>query len=288
MANKSRLGRGLKALIPDSSLAEFASGERLLEVDIRRVNPNPYQPRASTDPEKLEELAQSIRENGVIQPILVRRTAENYEIIAGERRLLAAEMAGFDKIPAILMDNIPKEKMIELALIENLQRVDLNPIETAHAYRRLLEECGLSHSQMAEKLGKDRTSVSNTLRLLSLPLEVQESLKRGQLIEGHGRTLLAAEDGARLIELANKAVELSWSVRTLEEEIRRTTRRLVLRKRASREARVARYPHLEDELRKLFGTRVAIDTKKKGGRIVIDYYSEEDLNRILEIINVRL
>jgi ParB family chromosome partitioning protein len=288
MANKSRLGRGLEALIPETLSEGFPSGERLFEVEIRRVHPNPYQPRTSTDSKKLEELAQSIKENGVIQPILVRRTAENYEIIAGERRLLAAEMAGFDRIPAILLENIPKEKMIELALVENLQRVDLNPIEAANAYRRLLEECGLSHSQMAEKLGKDRSSVTNTLRLLSLPPEVQQFLKAGQLSEGHGRALLSLEDRRRSVDLANRAIELCWSVRTLEEEIQRGARRLILRKKKPKRARVSRYADLEEELRKLLGTRVAIDSKKKGGRIVIDYYSEEDLTRILEIINVQL
>lgn len=288
MANKSRLGRGLGALIPETLSEELPSRERLLEVEIRKVHPNPYQPRLSSDSKKLEELAQSIKENGVIQPILVRRTAENYEIIAGERRLLAAEMAGLDRIPAILLENIPKEKMIELALIENLQRVDLNPIETANAYRRLQEECGLSHSQMAEKLGKDRSSVTNTLRLLSLPLEVQQFLKGGQLSEGHGRALLSFEERRRSVDLANRAVELGWSVRTLEEEIQRGARRLILRKKKPKKVRVSRYAHLEEELRGLFGTRVAISTKKKGGRIVIDYYSEEDLTRILEIMNVRL
>lgn len=288
MANKSRLGRGLKALIPEPLSEGFPSGERFFEVEIRKVNPNPYQPRTSTDSKKLEELAQSIKENGVIQPILVRRTAESYEIIAGERRLLAAEMAGFDKIPAILLENIPKEKMIELALIENLQRVDLNPIETANAYRRLSEECGLSHSQMAERLGKDRSSVTNTLRLLLLPPEVQEFLKAAKLTEGHGRALLSLEDKRRSVDLANRTVEQCWSVRTLEEEIQKAARRLILRKMKPKKGRVSRYAHLEEELRGLLGTRVAISSKKKGGRIVIDYYSEEDLTRILEIMNVRL
>ena len=285
------LGKGIKALIPDlpqevkSEIKVMEKEKRgVLELEVERIRPNPYQPRGSFNQEKLGELANSIKEKGVIQPIIVKKIEDGYELVAGERRLIAAKKLGLALIPAILTENLSKEGSLELSIIENVQREDLNPIDQAKGYRRLIEEFRLSHEDMSKKVGKDRTTISNILRLLNLPEEVRNSLVSGELSEGHCRALLSLDTDAQRIELSKEIIKNGLSVRETEEKIYGKSR--VKHRRLKRV-----YPQLqliEDKLKQHFGTSVKIAKGRKRGKILIEFYSDEDLNRILELLRINL
>jgi len=277
--NKPRraLGRGLDALIPS---AESSAGA--VEIPIARVVPNPHQPRQAMDEESLAGLAASIREHGVIQPLIVTQVGDAYQLIAGERRWRAAQLAGLTLVPALLKESTPQQ-MLELALVENLQRADLNPLEEAGAYRQLMDEFGLTQEQVAERVAKSRAAVANTLRLLRLPDELKAALAAGRISEGHARALLALPD-AGLQRRALVLVETrGLNVRQTEELARR-----MLEEPEEPEARaVPLSPQDRDAVERFrarLGTKVNLVRGKQGGRLVIHFYSEEELQAIYEAI----
>ncbi len=272
------LGRGLSALIPDASTT--TAREAPTEVDLDLLQPNRFQPRVQFDDDRLAELAQSIKTNGIIQPIVVRRRGKAFEIIAGERRWRAAQLAGLLKVPVLVRD-VPDEKLLEVALIENIQREDLNPIDEAQAYQRLAQEFGLTQERIASAVGKDRSTVANFIRLLKLPELVQQRVASGALQMGHARALLALENEAQLIRLAQAIVDRGLSVRETEQLIRRAISPPV-QTPAVAEAPDVHTRHAEQRLRLSLGTRVRIVRKAKGGRIEIDFVSEDELQRLYE------
>ena len=273
------LGRGLSALIPDAPApAAPAAAERGLDVDSDLLQPNRFQPRTQMDDERIEELARSIRSHGIIQPIVVRRAGDRYEIVAGERRWRASQRAGLLKVPVVVRD-VPEDRMLAAALIENIQREDLNPIEEAHAYRRLADEFHLTQEQIAEAVGKDRSSVANMLRLLKLPVEVRESLAAGVLTMGHARALAGISDEALLLRLARDVIARQLSVREAETLIRKATSPAVEKAAPEKDVHTRA---AEDRLRFALGTRVRIVRKGKGGRIEVDFASEDELHRLYE------
>ncbi len=286
MAARKVLGRGLEALIPD--LPDDQEGRQsVLQVPLDRISANPYQPRQSFDQARLDELARSILEKGVIQPITVRRKNEKdeYELIAGERRLRAARQTGYQTIPAIVMAVSSPEEMMELSLIENIQRDDLNPIHEARAYLRLQEECHLTQEEVATRVGKNRTTVANTLRLLKLPAEVQKCLLADEITMGHARALLGLENRAEQADLCKQVVKKGLSVRKVEELVKK-------RYEEKRVSAPAHKPHdlsaAETIMQRILGTKVNINRRQHKGKIEIEFYSTDDLNRILELLKVRL
>jgi len=284
MADKRpALGRGLSALIPDAPVATAQVPERSLDLDTDLLRPNQFQPRTHIDETRIEELARSIKSNGIIQPIVVRRVDSGYEIVAGERRWRAAQRLGLLKVPVVVRD-IPEDKLLEAALIENIQREDLNPIEEAHAYRRLADDFHLTQEQIADAVGKDRSSVANFLRLLKLPLEVRANLGSGSLSMGHARALLGITDQAALVRVAREIVAKRLSVRETEAIV----------KKAAQPAAVTPEPEsdvhtraAEERLRFSLGTRAKIVRKGKGGRIEIPFASEDELQRLFEYLTDR-
>jgi ParB family chromosome partitioning protein len=281
------LGRGLGALIPGAETAENYSA---VELEVDRIGFSPYQPRESIDEEKLQELVNSIRVHGVLQPIVVRPSGGgDYELVAGERRLRAAIAAGLRTIPAVVRD-LTNEQSLEVALIENLQREDINPIDAALAYRRLTEEFGLSQEELAFGLGKSRSTIANTLRLLNLPQEIQEHVRAGRLTEGHARAILAAEDKALQIEMSRRVLEAGLSVREAERLAKRwSSGSGVLKPQGvSRETSAGGddpdIAEIESRLRELYRTKVRVVINKDRGRIEIEFYSSEDLERILNLL----
>jgi ParB family chromosome partitioning protein len=273
---KKVLGRGLEALIPDIKPADAPSNE----IDIDRIALNPTQPRFSLDEGRLEELVSSIRENGVLQPVLVRPFGNGYQLIAGERRLTAAQRAGLLKIPAVIRDE-PDDRLLELAMIENLLREQLNPMEEAQGYQSLMDTTNRTQEQIAERLGKDRSTIANSLRLLKLPPAVKAMVSEGKLSPGHARALLASNAGpSEMARIAAAIVKKGWSVREAE-------------RWAKNQARSPRPPKTldpnetaaADRLRRILGTKVDIVAKSKNsGEIRIHYYSQEDLMRIYTIL----
>jgi ParB family chromosome partitioning protein len=273
------LGRGLSALIPDSpAAAPSAPADRSLEIDSDLLRPNKFQPRTHMDDERIEELARSIKSNGIIQPIVVRKVEQGYEIIAGERRWRAAQRAGLLKVPVVVRD-IPDDRLLAVALIENIQRENLNPIEEAVAYRRLSDEFNLTQEQIADAVGKDRSSVANYVRLLRLPQEVRNNVASNTLSMGHARALLALADEAAQLRVARDVVSRSLSVRETEALVKKAAspEETKPEKAADVHTRAA-----EDKLRLALGTRVRIKRKGKGGRIEIDFVSEDELQRLYE------
>lgn len=274
--SKPALGRGLGALIPGLSDEAVAEGRQLKEVEISSITPNPFQPRMEFDQESLLELARSIEEKGILQPILVTVKDNGYELIAGERRVRAAEMAGYKQVPAIIMDGLSKETLIELALIENLQRENLDPIEEAKAYKRLTEECNLTQEEIAQRVGKNRSVVANSLRLLSLPAEIQNKISSGAITPGHARTLLNLADRETQLRLAEKMAQEKLTVRSAE--------KLVLKRRAARRSPElpASFEEVQAKLQQYLSTKVRIHRNQKGrGRIEIHFYSDAELQRVL-------
>jgi ParB family chromosome partitioning protein len=247
-------------------------------VDVDLLRPNHFQPRTEMNEERIDELARSIKAQGIIQPIIVRRAEPGYEIVAGERRWRAAQRAGLLKVPVVVRD-IPEDRLLAVALIENIQRQDLNPIDEAHAYRRLADEFQLTQEQIAEAVGRDRSSIANTVRLLRLPLAVRSSVASGALSMGHARALLGIADEAALVALANAVAAQNLSVRETEALIRKTqsTDPKPAPPAADVHTRAA-----EEKLRLALGTRVKIARRGKGGRIEIEFTSEDELQRIYE------
>lgn len=284
------LGRGLDALIPKSSPAsDLDEGEQIRMVPLDRIVPNPRQPRERFDSSRLEELARSIREKGIIEPLVLRPSPDGtFELIAGERRLRAAQLVGHQSVPSIIREAEDRETL-EIALIENLQREDLNPIEEARAYLRLSEEFGRTHAQISEEVGKDRTTITNLLRLLRLPPEVLEDVSRGTLSVGHARVLLSVEAADQQVALARKMIAESWNVRQAE----RFVGNLGRERRpppAPREAEV-RDPavvRVEEALRYALGTEVHLEHGPSGGRIEIRYEGQEELERILDLLGIQI
>ena len=300
-AKKAHLGKGLEALIgPISSLAgreDDASEEMpglppdtelkssIRSISIKEIVPNPYQPRTTWDIEELSGLAESIRANGLLQPILVRPRSGGFEVIAGERRLRAAQQAGLTDIP-VMVREASDEQMLALALVENIHRSDLNPIERAGAYKRFIETFGLTQTQAAERLGQDRSVLSNFIRLLELPQEVQNMLADGSLSAGHGRAILGLPTDELRRKLANRAMAGRLSVREVERFVQRAI--TLKTKPTTVEAKEAYIVDLERKLEGLLGTKVRIEPRKKGhrGRIIIDYYSLDDFERLTEKIGL--
>jgi ParB family chromosome partitioning protein len=283
---KRRLGKGLSALIPQEELLATSdqSSDQLIEIDVATVQPNPYQPRIKFNPAAFEELKNSVKEKGLIQPITVRRIDSHFELIAGERRLRAAMEVGIKKIPAYVINVETKEEMLELALIENVQRERLNPIEQANAFQRLITECNLTQDEVAQKIGKERSTITNIIRLLRLPNEIQESLENNEITVGHARTLISIEDPEIQRLLWQKVVKNEISVRKLEKMVRELNQ-VKLNKPLPSAKKSVYIQKIEEDLRDRFGTKVTIRSKKEGGSIDIEFYSPEDLNRILEIFD---
>ncbi len=288
------LGKGLSALLPPRpqtapspvSTAQLPPSERALTVPVEAITPNPLQPRTVFRPERLEELAASIKANGIIQPLIVRHLGEGYQVIAGERRWRAAKLAGLTEVPVVVQD-VAEPRMLELALIENIQREDLNPMETAHAYERLGRELGLSQEEIAQRTGKDRTSIANTLRLLRLPEEVQLLLAEHRLSMGHARAILGLDSAEEQIQLAEKTAAQGLSVRQVEAIVQDAASDRPRKERKNQRA------HTQDpnvsaavsELERVLGTRVKIvELNEQRGRIEIEYYSQAELDRIYQQI----
>jgi ParB family transcriptional regulator, chromosome partitioning protein len=279
MADKRpALGRGLSALIPDTPVSD-----RSLEVDSDLLRPNKFQPRTSIDDAKIDDLARSIRANGVIQPIVVRRVDGGYEIIAGERRWRAAQRAGLLKVPVVVRE-IADERLLAAALIENLQREDLNPIEEALAYRRLADEFHFTQDQIADSVGKDRSSIANIVRLLRLPREIRENVSAGALSMGHARAILALPDEQTQLRVSRDIVARQLSVRETELAIRKITDP---QPRPIEPAKDVHTRAAEEKLRFSLGTRVRIVRKRRGGRVEIEFASEDELQRIYEQLTER-
>jgi ParB family chromosome partitioning protein len=276
---RKALGRGLSALIPEPEGEERPLPSAPAEVALAQLEPNPYQPRLAIDPAKLAELAASIRASGIVQPILVRRRGERYQIIAGERRWRAAEAAGLASVPVAVRE-VPDEQLLELALVENVQRQELSPLEEAQAFQRLQGELGLSQEEIARRVGRDRTTIANSVRLLKLPRELRELLSQGRLDAGHARALLALERAEDQLALGREAARKGLSVREVE-------RRVALL-RAPRGGRAARKePNTaaaEERLRRALGTRVQIARRGKGGAIRVLFKSEAELQRLYELL----
>lgn len=281
-----RLGKGLGALIPEMTTDDSHRPERLRDIPVSKVMPNPFQPRESFDPVALEELKQSIAENGVIQPISVREVDSGYELIAGERRLRAVQSLGLDSVPAYIMEVGSDREMMELSLIENIQREDLNPIDEANGYQALMTKCELTQDEVARKVGKDRSTITNCLRLLKLPNVIQESLSKGEITPGHARALLALEEKGAQIALWKKAVGGKYSVRQVENLVKKGKPASAGGKKKVESTADPFLRETENKLRGVLGTQVRINETKKGevGRIEIEYYSSSDLERILDLI----
>jgi len=274
------LGRGLSALIPDAPPAppapSVAAAERGFDVDTDLLRPNKFQPRGRIDDAKIEDLARSITANGIIQPIVVRKVESGYEIIAGERRWRAAQRAGLLKVPVAVRD-IPEDRLLAAALIENIQREDLNPLEEAQAYRRLADEFHLTQDQIADAVGKDRSSVANYVRLLRLPHELRDNIAAGSLSMGHARALLSLPDAAAQLRVGRDVVAKQLSVRETEALVKKA----VEPERKKEEPQTDVHTRAaEDRLRFVLGTRVRIIRKGKRGRLEIDFGSEDELQRL--------
>jgi ParB family chromosome partitioning protein len=271
---RKALGKGLSALLPEP---EAAPGEAAHEVPVGSLEPNPYQPRVAMEPGRLATLAASIRESGMVQPILVRRVGDRFQIIAGERRWRAAQSLGLASVPITLRE-VPDDRLLEMALVENIQREDLSPLEEAHGFQRLQEEFQLTQEEVGRKVGRDRTTVANTLRLLKLPREVQDLLAGGRLDAGHARALLALDRQEDLLALARETARKGLSVREVERRVA-----LVRAPRLARSDR--RDPNTraaEERLRAALGTRVEIRRRGKGGAIRVTFTNEAELNRLYE------
>lgn len=283
-SSKGRLGKGLAALLPDGADVGGRS-PRFAEIEVELVRANPQQPRTNFDEQGLQELAASIKEKGVVQPIIVRRMDGVYELIAGERRLRAARLAGLERIPAFVAEVADGSEALELALIENLQREDLNPLEQAEGFHRLSEHYGLTQEQISQRVGKSRAAVANTLRLLNLPRDVQTSLRSGQITAGHARAILSFDDRERQVILWKRIIKDGLSVRRAEQLAKRLSP--VHAPAPPQKRKSAHVAHVEERLRNLLGTNVRLHYRKgKGGSIEIEYYSDEDLDRLLELFDL--
>jgi ParB family transcriptional regulator, chromosome partitioning protein len=279
---KMGLGKGLGALIPEMELEE---SKTLLYCGIEEIRPNRSQPRKHFDESKLQELADSIKEKGILEPLIVRKAADGYELVVGERRWRAAQKAGLREVP-VLVKELEDREVLEVSLIENLQRDDLNPLEEAEAFKRLVEEFEISQEDLGARLGKDRTTIANTLRLLKLPSEVKDQLLQNRISSGHARAILSLETKEKQMELCNLIIQKGLSVREAEALAKRWARRpgKVASPEKGRGDLESQLNALGDSLRQHLGTKVNINPKGKRGKIEIEYYSFEDLERIVETI----
>lgn len=285
MEKRRALGKGLQALIPEAGATETdtligETRETIIYLKASDIKPGRYQPRTGFNKNKLQELISSIKEKGVVQPVLVRKTSQGYELIAGERRLRAVKALGIDKIPVIIKD-VDDANAMELALIENIQREDLNPVEEARAYERLHKEFSFTQEKIAQAVGRDRTSVANILRLLNLPAKIQQLILDDLLTMGHARALLGISDAHRQMKLCEKIIKKGLSVRETEYLVRPHAPR---RKTSSYKDQDPHARAVEDELQQALGTRVHIQHGKKRGRLIIEYFSPADLDRLIKII----
>lgn len=307
MASKKVLGRGLGVYFPEYGQDDKEPGRKdagsakkenkaeaipaservnvVLDVPVNHIRANPYQPRTEFDEERLKELAESIKQHGLIQPLTVRYLGEKrFELISGERRLRAAKLAGMDEIPAYIRE-ADDEQSMAFALIENIQREDLSALEVALAYKRLLEEFEYTQAQVAEKVGKSRVTVTNMLRLLTLPDFIQSALKKELISMGHARALVAVESEHNQKKLLKQAIAHEWSVRQIEEAVRDLSAPSAKRKKTPPVPRDPFYADIESRLRKKFSTKVELKPGKNGGEIKIEYYTDEDLERLLNLID---
>ncbi len=289
MSKKFGLGKGLNALIPEDMNFESElepKKDNKNTVDINLIKSNSEQPRKVFDDEKIIELAESIKHNGIIQPIILQKESKDqYIIVAGERRWRAAKLIGLKEVPAIILELTDKE-VLEISLIENIQRQDLNSIEEAVAYKKLISEFNLTQEELSKRIGKSRVTITNTLRLLNLNENVQQYLIEGVISEGHGRVLLSVTDAKVQYELAQKVIDDKLSVRELENIIKRMRNNSEINTRVVHKEKNPYYKDVTNRLENYFGTKVNVTNKNNKGKIEIEYYSEEDLQRILEIINL--
>jgi ParB family chromosome partitioning protein len=290
MTETKRLGRGLEALLGPNTREEAASSGGIRELPVGSISPNPYQPRREFEETQLQELADSIAASGLLQPVVVRpRPGGLHELIAGERRWRAVQRLGWKNIPAVIKD-VDDRALLTLALIENLQRDDLSPIDAAVGYQRLIDEFKLPQQEVARLVGKDRSTVSNTLRLLRLPADVQAMIQRGEISEGHGRAVLGLQDPAAMTRFAREAVLAGWSVRDLEARVRgdrpeSRPQRTIRRPRPDARNPAAEIRRIEEVLRARLQTDVRVTARRRGrGAVTVHYYSNEDLARLLELI----
>lgn len=280
-----RLGRGLQALIPDVQPENDDNNTAAIRnVEVARISANPFQPRVDFDPASLNELKQSISANGLITPITVRSHGNSFQLIAGERRLRAVQELGYDSVPAYVLEVADDTRMLELALIENVQREDLNPIEEAQGYSRLIEECSLTQEEVARRVGKDRVTITNALRLLKLADPIKESLRKGELAAGHARALLGIPGEAAQLEAWKKILNEQLTVRQVEKLAQAASDKKKKKKPQASVATPSGVREVEDTLRRIFGTQVRIQQKGEGGVIELEFYSDSDLERLLELM----
>lgn len=284
MGKKFALGKGLSALIPDESFNEDNKNSTL-SISINKIKSDKDQPRKLFDTEKIAELTESIKTHGIIQPLILRKIDnDQYIIVAGERRWRAAKTAGLKEVPAIIME-LTEREILEISLIENIQRQDLNPIEEAFAYKKLIDDFKMTHEELSRRIGKSRTSITNTMRLMNLDTRVQQYIIEGVISEGHGRTLLAIKDFEVQYEIAQQVIDERLSVRELEKIIKKMNEP-TSRTSSSKQELNPYYKEIKNQLQDYFGTKVNISNKNNKGKIEIEYYSEDDLQRILDIINI--
>lgn len=275
-----RLGKGLDALIPALSIQE---DDKVIEIPLNQLRANPYQPRKTFDEEAIRELAESIRQHGVIQPIIVRSVLKGYEIIAGERRFRASQYCGNTTIPAVVR-SFSDQQVMEIALIENLQRENLNAMDVAVAYQGLMDQFQLTQEELSLKVGKSRSHIANFLRLLSLPDEVKEYVSRGTLSMGHARALVGLKDPDIIKQLAQQCIDHEWSVRDLENAVQQLDRKKQEKPKPAGKKRDPYIEEVEESLRERYKTTVKIKANKDKGKIEINYYSQQDLQRLLDML----
>ena len=287
MGKKPVLGKGINALIPEYPETSSADDDipQIVHLSVDEIEPNPHQARTEFAEEHIEELKRSIEEKGVIQPITVNRVGQTYQLITGERRWRATRKAGYDTIPAIIYEIDSQQELMELSLIENIQREDLSPIEEAEGYRTLLTTCFLTQEEVAQRVGKDRSTIANLMRLLNLPLEIQDHLKKGNLQMGHARALIPLEDEEDKLELASRCIAENMTVREIEKAVgARRAGRDKLRQTPATERTDPLIIAFEEKLQHRYGTAVNIRRNPKKGRIEIEFYDDGDLERILELL----
>ena len=285
--NRKALGKGINALIPDFEMGVPKSTEQGMiqsrELLIDEISPNRFQPRKYFDDDKLEELVKSISENGILQPVVVQKSVNGYELVVGERRWRASKKAGLKKIPAVIRE-VSDAQALELAIIENIHRQDLNPIEEAEAYARLADNFALNQEMIAKKVGKSRTAVANILRLLKLPRSIKEDMISGKLSMGHARALLGLEEARQAQALCKEIFKEDLTVRQTEKRVNKLKQTVPTKPASPADKKNIFFKDLEKELERKLGTKVEISPKKKGGKLVVTYYSDDDLERIQNLI----
>ncbi len=280
---RTGLGKGLDALFPDIGLTDEERESDYFACDVDVIRPNPYQPRREFSEDEMAELAESIKARGVLQPLLVRQAGEGYELIAGERRLRAAKIAGLDEVPVVIRE-VPDTELLELSIIENIQRENLNSIEEAEAYQRLMTEFGLTQEQVSQRVGKSRSAVANFLRLNQLPDEIKSSLRKGDLSMGHARALLGAESAAIQRKAWQLVISSGLSVRETERLVTRLNAGKGIAQEKPDPPNAIHFSSLEEDLSRFFGTKVQIRRRGKKGKVEIEFYSDDDLDRLLTLL----